>query len=306
MLDKLLEEIKTACKRDAVPDYSKQRYLKIPELDGKYTLRVTPVSTGQGYWSCLAVEILQLGKNPVTEANEYKVGEYWRNYHTVYNTFHPFVKNGKEYALYSKSYTSTRVMSLPDCKDIAGEEANAYGFCPTDFYVPQPNDVVKQDDDEPNVHLDGSFGFVAGCVWGDDSSWKIQYLDLSKIEEGILKRTAKFGYIELEDRCLKDAITGLDYFGEEGRSLTIKTGHRFSLDRDVGIDFSSIVYDEYEKQLRKERPEIFKKCKNCTHPGRYHGKSCPYAKQDGEGKYTGRCNCDNFEPGDETATDDEV
>ena len=28
-------------------------------------------------------------------------------------------------------------------------------------------------------------GFVAGCVWGDDSSWKIEYLDLSKADEGI-------------------------------------------------------------------------------------------------------------------------
>jgi hypothetical protein len=22
----------------------------------------------------------------------------------------------------------------------------------------------------------GRFGFVAGCIWGDDSSWKVQYL----------------------------------------------------------------------------------------------------------------------------------
>ena len=40
-------------------------------------------------------------------------------------------------------------------------------------------------------------GFVAGCVWGDDSSWKIEYLDLRKADEGIIKREARFGYIEL-------------------------------------------------------------------------------------------------------------
>lgn len=27
----------------------------------------------------------------------------------------------------------------------------------------------------------GDFGFVWGCIWGDDSSWKVQYLDLSRI-----------------------------------------------------------------------------------------------------------------------------
>ena len=41
------------------------------------------------------------------------------------------------------------------------------------------------------------FGFVAGCVWGDDSSWKLQYLDLSRAAEGIVRREERFGYLEL-------------------------------------------------------------------------------------------------------------
>ena len=50
-------------------------------------------------------------------------------------------------------------------------------------------------------------GFVAGCIWGDDSSWKIQYLDLSRVEEGILKREERFGYIELPRSVrLRDSI----------------------------------------------------------------------------------------------------
>jgi len=38
---------------------------------------------------------------------------------------------------------------------------------------------------------------VAGCVWGDDTSWKVQYLDLSRADEGVLRREERFGYIEL-------------------------------------------------------------------------------------------------------------
>ena len=62
-----------------------------------------------------------------------------------------------------------------------------------------------------------TMGFVAGCVWGDDSSWKIQYLDLSKADEGILKRDERFGYIELPHKMtLQEAIdTEYSYYVED-------------------------------------------------------------------------------------------
>jgi hypothetical protein len=50
-------------------------------------------------------------------------------------------------------------------------------------------------------------GFVAGCIWGDDSSWKIQHLDLSRVEEGIIERDERFGYVPLPRLVrLRDAI----------------------------------------------------------------------------------------------------
>ena len=63
-------------------------------------------------------------------------------------------------------------------------------------------------------HLYYPFGFVAGCHWGDDTSWKIQYLDLSEAEKGIVKRDARFGYIALPDKSisLKKAIDMSSYF----------------------------------------------------------------------------------------------
>ena len=90
------------------------------------------------------------------EGNRTKIGEYLRNYSSFYNTFHPFVQNGKEYALYSKDYTATRVMELPSCQDIAGEDRNSFGFCPIDFYVPD-----EVEDSEDNKRLKGDFGFVS-------------------------------------------------------------------------------------------------------------------------------------------------
>jgi hypothetical protein len=50
-------------------------------------------------------------------------------------------------------------------------------------------------------------GFVAGCEWQDEISWKIQHLDLSEVEKGIIRRSDKFGYIELPEGCtLEQAI----------------------------------------------------------------------------------------------------
>lgn len=54
---------------------------------------------------------------------------------------------------------------------------------------------------------EGQCGFVSGCYWGDDSSWKLQYLDLSKITEGIIKREDRWGYWELpEGKSIKECI----------------------------------------------------------------------------------------------------
>lgn len=167
-----------------------EREYGLHEVTNKYKVKTTPIDNGKGYWSYLNVEIFE-GEN--------KIGEYIRNYSTLYNTFVPFVQNGKEYALYSKNYTATRVMELPSCKDLCGEENNQYGFCPTGYYVPYTTEDMLEYEDEDGkvIGPNGQFGFVCGCVWGDDTCWKVQYLDLTKISEGILVREARFGYIEL-------------------------------------------------------------------------------------------------------------
>lgn len=94
------------------------------------------------------------------------------------------------------------------------------GFCPTDFYVPY-TEYLETPEQEPDESIriigpNGQFGFVAGCVWGDDISWKIQFLDLSRIKEGVLTRDDRFGYIELPSNMeLKDAIEVRDFSRED-------------------------------------------------------------------------------------------
>ena len=192
------------------------------------------------------------------------------------------LKDGKDYALYSHDYTTTRVMELPSCRDIGGEEPDDDGFCPVDFYVPRYVEAEYLDPEdkahririnEPGdrdltwsttkwTPLDQKtgerivvekpsyavgpltyypFGFVAGCIWADDGSWKIQYLDLSEVERGVIKRDARFGYIELPHHMkLKDAISMGNYAknpeAEWSHRITIAIQQHFDLRTGSVVD----------------------------------------------------------------------
>ena len=113
-----------------------------------YAKPVGEIDNGKKYLKHLRIGVFK---------NDEQIGEYQRNYGTFYNTFYPFKCNGVDLALYSSDYTATRLMSLPDCKDIGGEAPNSAGFCPTGYYVPQvshsinrhikdgPNEIKKGD-----------------------------------------------------------------------------------------------------------------------------------------------------------------
>lgn len=225
----------------------------------RYSAKVIEkIETGPNSWECLRIGIFQqkYGEEPI------QIGSYVRNYSSFYNTFFPFKhKNGKWYALYSKQYTATRIMELPSCKDLGGENNSANGFCPTGYYVPnylrrsyysgkEKEKVFYEDDQIPedDIWKDGwgecnwndlkyrDFGFIAGCTWGDDWSWKIQYLDLSEADKGILKMSEKFGYIWVHNNLdLKESIL-MDDFKDMNR-FEIAVPMTFNADNDYN-DFN--------------------------------------------------------------------
>lgn len=174
------------------------------KITDKYFIKTNRIKNKPGEWDSLIVAIFRKEGE-----KEEQIGEYERNYHSVMNTFYPFKQGDKEYALYSKDYTATRVMTLPDCKDLCGEEDDDIGFCPVSYYVPcepehdqNASTMIKDFDNSVNKVVKhperlGQHGFVAGCIWGDDSDWKIEYLDLTKLSEGKMERIDKFGYLEM-------------------------------------------------------------------------------------------------------------
>lgn len=144
------------------------------------------------------------------------VAEYDRNY-SMLRTFEPFRQGDRDFALISTSYTRASVLDLQSGEVIAteAETPNGQGFCPVGFYVPDWWDVNgasklpgssswRPEDEWPR----GDFGFVWGAIWGDDSQYKVQHLDLSRIQDGILLREERFGYLEI---AAHDKLDGRDF-----------------------------------------------------------------------------------------------
>jgi|GEM_PF-1849292 len=197
-----------------------KQYLHTP-----FSVETEKVKNEPGTWDSTKVSIFRDGV---------LIGEYIRNYSNYgTNTFHPFLINNQWYALYSASYTATRVMKLHEnrIEDWCGEDKSPHGFCPVEFYIPKyihskhefrdslydsytadcdntPEEFASELKDSEFVSLNHcDFGFMCGCVWGDDTSWKLRYINLSQIPDKILTVSDKFGYWELPNTLtLKECI----------------------------------------------------------------------------------------------------
>jgi hypothetical protein len=176
----------------------------------------------QGHWPTSALLIYR---------DATLLGGYRRLYPSFpKETFAPFEWKGQWYALYSANYTCTRVLRLNDdsLEDWCGEEPSSSGFCPAEFYTPQVYVIEAEGVEtwcinEPSLYdsyeefskeaaLTESpvrytgFAFLAGCQWGDDSAWKLRYIDYSKVEGRVLKIDERFGYFPLANGPLSRTV----------------------------------------------------------------------------------------------------
>lgn len=188
----------------------------------RFTTRVDTNKT-PGTWTTCHVEVLE---------GERVVGSYDRNY-AMLQTFEPFRQGDRIFALIAPDYTATSVMDLQTGEVVASEEPNSFGFCPVGFYVPDWWDVNDGSVLPGSLHWSedkewpsGDFGLVWGCVWGDDSSWKVQYLDLSEVGSGRVRREERFGYVKLAsspDRPAKEFIRCWRWEGRDRVEFMVPT-----------------------------------------------------------------------------------
>ncbi|MEO8801251.1 MAG: hypothetical protein ABI551_25390 [Polyangiaceae bacterium] len=169
----------------------------LPKPRDRFVIETTNKPNGYGIMDSLVVDVYRRGQDE-------RIARYERNLTGV--AFEPFRQGTRELALISRDYEKTAVLDLATDEVIAEENNEQMGFCPVGFYVPDWWDVNDGSVIPGNEYWSsstewpvGDFGFVWGCVWGDDSAWKIQYLDLSRVREGVILREERFGHVELAD-----------------------------------------------------------------------------------------------------------
>jgi hypothetical protein len=211
-------------------------------LNSSYLVVAKRLKAQPGRWACCEVSIFEPGR-----FRKRKLGSYIRNYHSFgVSTWYPFSRGAKDYALYSRDYTCTRLMELPSCKDIGGEDPSAGGFCPVEYLIPEVISWEKEPDSQkPGLLLNrtrktpADVALVAGCFWGDDSSWKIQCFDLSQVESGIIARDERFGYVAMPKESSLTKSVYLERDEESGvvratfpilQTFDFATGERLAID----------------------------------------------------------------------------
>ncbi len=258
----------------AIREHSVETDFEIPTRPApreKYVAKATDLVRDAGKWNATGVEVFRRsGTEPSTMES---IAKYERNY-SMLQTFEPFRQGTRELALISREYTKSAVMDLATGEVIAEEQETSpgNGFCPVGFYVPDwwdchdatiiPGCPYWTIDKEWPI---GHFGFVWGCYWGDDSSWKVQYLDLSRVSEGIVARDERFGYVELattgyESPCILHpgdeqrlpVTSARPSFIGVGRRDGV-TNVRFAL--ELAFDLATGAMDEEQRgMLFKNRP----------------------------------------------------
>jgi len=230
----------------------------------RYSTRVT--TTSEPHLSkAVRVEILD---------GDRVVATYDRNY-AMLQTFEPFRQGDRDFALIAPHYTASSVISLQSGEIIASEEPNSVGFCPVGFYVPDWWDVHPSE--PPNVREGhppeepflrpgtlnwrdeyewpsrGDFGFVWGCVWGDDSSWKVQYLDMSKVQDGVIRREERFGYLKLASNIKLEPREFIRVWGPRQVEFAIEKDFDLSSGREFTDQWNP--YDEEDPPTEEARDE---------------------------------------------------
>lgn len=168
-----------------------------------------------------------------------QIGEFERNYDWC-GPFWAFTQDGQDYALYSRDYTATRVMRLPDCVDVAGEDGDPCGICPLDFYVPEsPRDHYRYNRSPYKDEVNGQFGFVSGCPWGIESYNPILYIDLSGVKDGKFLKDGRIGDLQIHPgKTIADMVSVWQYTANYpvffvAGSVPCRADQDFTFDPDI-------------------------------------------------------------------------
>lgn len=186
------------------------------------------------------------------------VFKYTRNYDVFFKTFEPFrvwdekTLTWRNFALISPQYVNFELVDLDEQKVVAknaypvinGKEMPAAGFCPVEFYVPDMTDFYEPEDvEESDMEAflkNRTFGFMLGCIWGDDSLMKVRAVDLTEVLNENISSDERFGYLELPNSASLRDIDLEVLLTEDFPVFNIPVSITFRLDSNQHVRSSEI------------------------------------------------------------------
>ncbi len=183
-----------------------------------YKIETVTRKSNPGCWDVIDITI---------KKDEEVVFEVTRRYSTMAEETTKFFElDGKEIVVYSDDYQTLNFFNLTDRQPIQLDEESKkqiYGFCPVEIIIPRykiEDEWYEMDNDNGPLYHD--FAMVSGCAWGDDSSWKLNIIDLKDLLSGKVRYVTnledlepKWLYEELPSQLkLKDCFN-IDYDWEE-------------------------------------------------------------------------------------------
>lgn len=226
-------------------NYDIIRNYPTPKLDIHDRYRYEAISKGGG-WPQLTVKVFRIEDGEDVQVAEYDRNYSMRKTFEPFaqkqeDGWHDYALISTDYMSLAVLDLESGEIIAEEPDQIATKEieerSNGYikegdimeGFCPVEFYVPSwweeydegdiPENVLKEYPEgsklasaaieifEEMKDYEGQWGVYAGCMWGDDHSMKLRYVDLSRISEGIVVTDDRFGYLELPNKGnLKDHV----------------------------------------------------------------------------------------------------
>lgn len=218
-----------------------------------FKLRVARTPTGKGTWDVRDCEILRDGN---------VIGAFRYGYSGgIQHIFCPFQYKEQWYCLYATSYMALSLGRLTD--KLEHIDSTADEFCPVEAAVPfhyfnhagwerSGSDSDKEyifhsyewdaDYGEPHEFAGwADFGFFCGCHWGDDTSYKLRFIDLRAIAEGKLLIDDKpLGYFDMATGGIKKDVSDFWVMSDSDHFVQFAAAEKrtFRRSKEKWTDFS--------------------------------------------------------------------
>lgn len=251
---------------EPLPDIRTRYRYETALKDGKFSsgLQVTVFRIGPDGDTKVAEYSRNYSMMQTFEPFAQRQGDEWHDYALISDDYTRLavldLETGKIVAVEPYPVADKELAEISNDGIVEGQELPQLGFCPAEFYVPNWWENYNESFFSRNLSgtlfpksgreaaliktfqemamYEGQWGVYSGCVWGDDNSLKIRFVDLSRVKEGIVTTDDRFGYFQLPSQG--DLRSSIEIIPSRNM-VRISTPISFNLTKNKAIGKDSTV-----------------------------------------------------------------